>query len=70
MLTVTQNCYEWHLARHGCVTASNCHVFLRFYEPVSSELSIKATLRKHSKLETAIQQQWNASTVSQNIFQQ
>lgn len=74
MQTVPQNCHAWHLARHGCVTASSCHLFLGFYEPVSSELGIKAPLRKHSKLETAVQQLQqapsSAGTASQNVYQQ
>ena len=74
MQTVPQNSHAWHLARHGCVTASKCHVFVGFYEPAASELGIKATLQKHSELETAVQRLQQApisiSTASQNVYQQ
>ena len=37
MQTVPQDCHAWHLARHGCVTASSRHLFLGFYEPASAQ---------------------------------
>ena len=54
--TEPQSGRAWHLLRHGCVTASSCHLFLGFHESASSELSITISLRKHSVLERAVQQ--------------
>lgn len=56
MQTAPWKCHAWLLARYECVTASSCHLFLGFCEPVSPELGITAPLRKHSRLEAAVQQ--------------
>ena len=70
--TLPQNGCAWHLVRHGCVTASSCHLFLGFHEPAACEISIPSAHRKHSNLEDAVQklfqQPSSADAISQNAF--
>ena len=72
MQTVPQNGRAWQLVRHGCVTASSCHIFLGFHEKVATNIGVPASRRQHSALESAVQQLYrspsSADVTVQNLY--
>ena len=62
MQAVPQKGTNWQRLRQNCITGSNLHITLGFHEAAASELGITKALRKHSDLESLVDQLQRAST--------
>lgn len=56
MQAVPQKGTQWQRLRQNCIPGSNVHIMLGFHEIAASELGITKALRKHSNLESLVDQ--------------